>query len=137
MNELSILDSLFNNILAGNPNTVYNSGNSPRVDVSEDDKSYLLEMELPGRTENDINIELDQNKLSISSKDNNKEKKEDSKTSKYLLKERRYGNFERNFALPKDVDPEMITANFKNGILSISMAKKAIAAPKKIAIEAC
>lgn len=137
MNELSILDSLFNDVLGTTPGVMYNSYNSPRVDVSENTDSYLLEMELPGRTEEDVNIELDQDKLTIASKEKGSEKKEDKKAPKYLLKERRYGSFERKFTLPNDVDSEQISANFKNGVLSIKMTKKTIAAPKKIAIEAC
>ena len=98
-------------------------------------------MELPGRTENDVNIELDHDNLTISSKvceeKESKEDKKDKKKTKYILKERRSTSFERRFALPADVDAESIKANFKNGILTINMAKKAIAAPKHIAIEAC
>ena len=141
MNELSILDTLFNEVLGNSANVYCGTGISPRVDVSEDDKSYLLEMELPGRTEEDINIEIDQDKLSISSKKIEEDKKEkenkNEKSQKYLLRERKNGNFERNFTLPKDVDADSISARFKNGILSINMQKKNIAAPKKIAIEAC
>ena len=54
----------------------------------------------------------------------------------YILKERRYSEFSRRFALPSDVDEESISANFKNGILSINMKKKAVVAPKKIQIMA-
>ncbi len=65
------------------------------------------------------------------------EKKDDKKAPKYILKERRSCGFERRFTLPNDVDTESIKANFKNGILSITLGKKAIATPKQIAIEAC
>lgn len=131
MNELSILDSIFNDI--------WNTGavQVPRVDVKEDESTYTFEMDLPGRCENDVNIELDHDKLSIASavEETKEEKKEKSKT-KYLLKERTCRNFERSFRLPEDVDADSISANFKNGVLTISMNKKAIAAPKKIMIEA-
>ena len=140
MNELSLLDSLFNDVLDCTPSTIYRAGvSTPRVDVTEEDDAYTLEMELPGRTEKDVNIELDHDNLTISSKVEEKETKEDKKDkkkAKYILKERRYSEFTRRFALPSDVDEESIKANFKNGILSINMKKKAIAAPKKIAIMA-
>ncbi len=140
MNELSLLDSLFNDVLDCTPSTIYRAGvSTPRVDVTEEDDAYTLEMELPGRTENDVNIELDHDNLTISSKVEEKETKEDKKDkkkAKYILKERRYSEFTRRFSLPSDVDEESIKANFKNGILSINMKKKAIAAPKKIAIMA-
>ena len=141
MNELSLLDSLFNDVLDCRPSTFYRAGvSTPRVDVTEEDDAYTLEMELPGRTEKDVNIELDHDNLTISSKiseeKETKEDKKDKKKAKYILKERHYSEFTRRFALPSDVDEEGISANFKNGILSISIKKKAIAAPKKIAIMA-
>ena len=141
MNELSLLDSLFNDVLDCTPSTIYRAGvSTPRVDVTEEDDAYTLEMELPGRTEKDVNIELDHDNLTISSKvseeKETKEDKKDKKKAKYILKERRYSEFSRRFALPSDVDEESISANFKNGILSINMKKKAVIAPKKIQIMA-
>jgi len=138
MNELSFLDSLFNDVLGdAAPHAVYSYA-TPRVDVKEEDNAYTLEMELPGRTEKDVNIELDHDNLTISSKqEESKEEKKDMKKGKYILKERRTASFERRFKLPNDVSEDGITANFKNGILTINMQKKAIAAPKRIAIEAC
>ena len=139
MNELSFIDSLFNDIM-GNTPSVMCTASAPRVDVKEEDNAYTLEMELPGRSEKDVDIELDHDNLTIASKtEETKESKEDKKDkkTKYILKERRSSNFERRFTLPADVDTESISANFKNGILTINMQKKAIAAPKRIAIEAC
>ena len=57
MNELSLLDSLFNDVLDCTPSTIYRAGvSTPRVDVTEDEGAYTLEMDLPGRTENDVNL---------------------------------------------------------------------------------
>ena len=142
MNDLSIFDSLFNDVLGGDTapvlyRTAYS--HSPRVNVSEDDDSYVLEMELPGRTEKDVNIELNHDNLTISSKvEDKKETKEDKdeKKRKYLIRECHTTSFSRSFSLPTDVDGEAITANFKNGVLSVNMKKKAIATPKKITISA-
>lgn len=140
MNELSILDSIFGDVFGNASNTIYSTFNTPRVDVKEEDNSYSLEMELPGRCENDINIELDHDTLTIASKveekKETKEEKKENKNCKYILQERRVSDFKRRFTLPADVDSESINANFKNGILTINMSKKAVAAPKKIAIEA-
>lgn len=135
MNELNFLDSLFNEVMGcATPTT-------PRVDVIEDDGNYTFEMELPGRSEKDVNIELDRDNLTIASKTEKEEVEETKKDSvcktKYLLKERNTCDFKRCFTLPDDVDKESICANFKNGVLTISMNKKAVTAPKKIAIEAC
>ena len=140
MNELSFIDSLFNDMMGNTPSVIC-TASAPRVDVKEEDNAYTLEMELPGRSEKDVDIELDHDNLTIASKQEetkeSKEDKKDKKNTKYILKERRFSSFERRFSLPADVDTESISANFKNGILTINMAKKAIAAPKRIAIEAC
>ena len=139
MNELSFIDSLFNDMM-GNTSSVICTASTPRVDVKEEDNAYTLEMELPGRSEKDVDIELDHDNLTIASKtEETKETKEDKKDkkAKYILKERRTSKFERRFSLPADVDEESIKASFKNGILTINMAKKAIATPNRIAIEAC
>jgi len=140
MNELSFLDSLFNDVLANTPSVMYSTASAPRVDVKEEKESYSLEMDLPGRSENDVNIELDHDTLTIASKEETKETKEEKKDksgARYILKERRSGNFERRFTIPSDVNPETISANFKNGVLTIRMEKKPVASPKRIAIEAC
>ena len=71
MNELSFLDSLFNDVMdAASKSSVYyhTSAFAPRVDVKEEENSYTLEMELPGRCENDVSIELDHDNLTIASK---------------------------------------------------------------------
>ena len=140
MTELSLFNSLFNDLLGNTSSSLYTTANTPRVDIKEEDKAYILEMELPGRSENDVIIELDHDSLEIASGTEEKnvtEKKDDKKAPKYILKERRSCSFERRFTLPNDVDTESIKANFKNGILSITLGKKAIATPKQIAIEAC
>ena len=128
MNELSLLDSLFNDVLDCTPSTIYRAGvGTPRVDVTEEDDAYTLEMELPGRTEKDVNIELDHDNLTIASKtEETKESKEDKKDkkAKYILKERRCTSFERRFSLPADVDAESIKANFKNA--GIYMVKQGV-----------
>ncbi len=127
MNELSFLESLFGDVLGTDA--------TPRVDVTECDNSYTLEMELPGRSENDVNIELDHDNLTIASKVEEKNEKAKDKP-KYLLHERRVSNFTRRFTIPADIDSDSISANFKNGILTISMQKKEPTTPKKIMIAA-
>ena len=119
---------------------LYSNASTPRVDIKEEDNAYILEMDLPGRTENDVTIELDHDSLKIASKQKEKdanEKKEENAAPKYILKERRNYDFERRFTLPNDVEAESISANFKNGVLTVNLGKKAIATPRKIAIEAC
>ena len=93
MNELSLFDSLFNNTMDSVFNN-YRTVSVPKVDVKETENAYSLDMELPGRTENDVNIELDHNTLTISSKkEETTEKSEgtekNNNSGKWLIRERR------------------------------------------------
>lgn len=139
MNELSLFDSLFNNTMDSVFNN-YRTVSVPKVDVKETENAYSLDMELPGRTENDVNIELAHNTLTISSKkEETTEKSEgtekNNNSGKWLIRERRTSEFSRSFRLPEDVDNENVKATFKNGILNVMMPRKALATPKRIAIE--
>ena len=139
MNELSLFDSLFNNTMDSVFNN-YRTVSVPKVDVKETENAYSLDMELPGRTENDVNIELDHNTLTISSKkEETTEKSEgtekNNNSGKWLIRARRTSEFSRSFRLPEDVDNENVKATFKNGILNVMMPRKALATPKRIAIE--
>lgn len=138
MNELSILDRLFNEALGNNSCNMYTNGYTPRVDIKEEKEAYTLEMELPGRSADDVNIELNHDNLTISSKtEDKKDEKSQNKNSKYILRERNYANFERSFKLPDDVNTEDINAKFTNGILTINLGKKEIMLPKRIEVKAC
>ena len=141
-NELSLLNSLFDDVFAGNHDFPVRSYNVPSVDVKENDTAYTLEMDLPGRSEKDVNIELEHGTLTISSKleeckevsDKDSKKKDSKSADKYLIRERRSSSFTRRFTLPENVAEDSIKANFKNGVLVITMNKKEPATPKKIAI---
>lgn len=135
MNELSILDRLLNEALGNNSCNMYTNGYTPRVDIKEEKEAYTLEMELPGRSADDVNIELNHDNLTISSK--TEDKKEDKSDKKYILRERNYASFERSFKLPDDVNTEDINAKFTNGILTINLGKKEIMLSKKIEVKAC
>ena len=109
----------------------------PAVDVRETEKTYILEAELPGFNEKDIEIRLNSKHLTIESK--KAEEKKDENTSpdgSYLVQERRCSSFSRSFKLPDNADPEGITASFTNGVLSLEINKKAEAVQKLIPISA-
>lgn len=139
MNELAFFDSLFNNSMDDVFGLNYRNGGVPKVDVKETDGTYELEMELPGKNEADVDIELNKSTLTIASKkvEDAKEKadKNDKNAVKYLVRERRVLSFSRSFSLPEDVDGENIKATFKNGILTVSMPRKQPSSPKRIAIK--
>lgn len=128
----------------------------PLVDVKELENAYVLEMELPGLDEKDIEISLKDNILSISSiqeavKTENSEAKDSKKDlvkseaeeqnlvsvdAKWLIRERRSFSFTRRFNLPKDIDENAVSAQFKNGLLTITVNRKEEAQAKTIKISA-
>lgn len=106
----------------------------PRADVIEKKDAYVIDMELPGFAEDDIAIDLKDRVLSIASvKKAKDEKKPDENT--WLLKERRCMNFSRSFTLPEDIDAENVSANLKNGVLTISIPRKAAAQARRITLQ--
>ena len=104
----------------------------PSVDIKETEKTYVLEAELPGFEEKDIEVHLDSNTLTIESK--KEEEKSEEKDGNYLMRERRSASFCRSFKLPENADPEGISASFKNGILSLEINKRAEAQKRVIQI---
>lgn len=108
---------------------------TPAVDVSETDKAYEITAELPGIDEKNVEVKLANGMLTIKGEkqDEKEEKKKD-----YYMRERSFGSFERTFAVPDGVDSDKIEANFKKGVLRITLPKSAEAqkAEKKIAVKA-
>lgn len=108
---------------------------SPAIELCEGEKEYRLTAELPGMGENDIEISVADNVLTISGE---KKEEQEHKEEGYLLSERRYGSFRRQVPLPPDVKADAITAKFRDGVLTVTLAKdeNAPSRPRKIAIEA-
>jgi HSP20 family protein len=102
------------------------------ADVVEGDKDYRITAELPGMSEKDIEIALVGDVLTL--KGEKKEEHEEKGESRYVA-ERRYGTFQRSFALPEDVDAEKIAASFKNGVITVTLPKRPDAQPKQRKIE--
>jgi HSP20 family protein len=104
---------------------------APAVDVRETEDAYLMEIDLPGLTEKDVEVKLDNTLLTISSK---KEEKKEQKADGYILRERKASQFRRSFVLPEEVDREKISAQFTNGVLSMSFPKVPAAKPRTIEV---
>jgi len=94
---------------------------SPSVNIKEDKKSYEITAELPGLEVKDISLDISDNILTVSG-EKKTEKKENIDES-YHVMERRYGYFKRSFSLPSSVEQDKIKADFKKGILHISLPK--------------
>ena len=129
-------DSLFNSFWNnwGLPAT-----KSPSVDIWETEKSYVVEAELPGYCEKDVDVHIDKHVLKISSmqeaeKETKKEVKENENLN-YLVRERSCQSFERSFTLPEGIDEDNIEGEFKNGVLTITIPKVPEKQPKKIDVK--
>lgn len=96
-------------------------GGTPAVDIVEKDNAYEVTTELPGMDEKNIEVKLFNDRLTI--KGGKQEEKEEKKAG-YHLSERRFGSFERSFAVPEGVvDIEKIEAGFKKGVLTVTLPK--------------
>jgi HSP20 family protein len=105
---------------------------SPLVDITEDEKEYLIKAELPGLKKEDVRLTVDNDVLSVSG-ERKFEKEENGK--KYHRIERAYGSFVRSFSLSEDADGRNVTADFKDGVLQVHLAKSVKAKPKAVEIQ--
>lgn len=94
----------------------------PRTDLSETDKEYIVEADLPGVQEKDLDVSISKDGvLTVKGK---RESKEEEKERNYYRLERSYGSFERSIYLPENCDTGKVNTSFKDGALIIKMAKK-------------
>jgi HSP20 family protein len=98
------------------------TGSMPAVNIREDEKSYALDLAIPGIDKKDLKIDINEDVLTISSE--SKVEKEEDKDG-YKRKEFSYSSFCRSFYIPENVEKEKIEANYKDGILSVALPKMA------------
>jgi len=123
------LDRMFDSFFSDVPRTF---SVNPAVDIRENEEGYSMEVELPGMTDKDVEVKVEGNLLTISSK--KKEEKEEKKKD-YVMRERKSYSFSRSFVLPENTDSEKISAEFKNGLLTLSVPKSEAAKPKLLEIK--
>lgn len=104
----------------------------PSVNVEETKDEIMLTAELPGMRQEDVEIELENNVLTLSG--TKQEEREERDDRRYHLWERRWGNFQRSFTLPRTVNADEISATFQDGILSVRMPKAPEAKGRRIEI---
>lgn len=107
------------------------AGFMPSFEVKETAEGYSFKADLPGVKESDVEVTLNNNRLTISGK-REAEKKE--KTDTYYTYERSYGSFSRSFTLPAGADQNAVHADLKDGVLNVVVKKTAEAKPKKIPV---
>jgi HSP20 family protein len=105
---------------------------APSFEVKETNDGYVFKADLPGVKEKDLDISLTGNRLTVSGKRDEEEKHEDER---YYAYERSYGSFSRSFTLPEGVDAESVQAELRDGVLTLSVAKKPEVKAKKIELK--
>ncbi len=105
---------------------------TPAVDITESEDAYLVGVELPGLTKDDVKITMENNVLTIHGE---KKQEKEEKREDYHRSERTYGSFQRSFTLPSSVKSDKIEAQYKNGILTVTLPKVEEAKPKAIEVK--
>ncbi len=139
MNTLSIwnpiheMDELFHNRLASvlGGEGAQSVAWSPVVDIEETELNYLIRAELPGLSKKNVKVVVEDGVLTLSG-ERDLERKVEGKTFHHI--ERSHGTFTRSFTLPENADAESVSANYKDGLLEIRVAKCEEALPKSIEV---
>jgi HSP20 family protein len=103
----------------------------PAMDVVEAEGEYVLKADLPGLSEQDVQIQVDANVLTVSGE---RKAEHEQKGSGYHRVERSYGSFSRRLTLPEGTDPEAVKASFDNGVLEVHIPKPEVRKPHTVAI---
>jgi HSP20 family protein len=104
----------------------------PAFEVKETVDAFIVKADLPGVAESDLDIAVHNNVLTVSGSRQSEERKDGES---YALYERQFGSFSRSFQLPELADGERIEAKLDNGVLALTIGKKAEAKPRKIALK--
>ena len=131
------MDSFFGNNFLSPADRIFNRlpiGQNLLVDIRETEKGYILEAEIPGFDEKEIEVRMDGSNLTIASKKETSEEPAPNTDGNYLIRERRVSSFSRTFKLPENADPGSVAASFRNGVLSLEIGKRAEAQSRVIQI---
>lgn len=123
------LDEVFNQSLMGP--RLRSTGMTPRMDVSETDQAYVVKAEMPGIKKDDIKVSVDGNQVSISAQT---QQQSEQKSENMLCTERSWGQYYRSFTLPQSVDDAQAKAEYHDGILELTLPKKAGGSSKTLTI---
>lgn len=123
-------NDMFNDEFFARPSTPQRSF-VPSVDITEDEKSYLVTADVPGMKPEEIDVQVENNVLTIRGE---RKYETQGKQQGYRRVERHYGRFQRSFALPEGVNAEAIEANVDNGTLTLRVPKPTTALPRKVKV---
>jgi HSP20 family protein len=103
----------------------------PAMDLVESDEHFVLRADLPGLTQEDVNLELEDNVLTVSGE---RKAEHEERNEGYHRVERAYGRFSRSLTLPEGIDPEAVEARFDKGVLEVRIPKPEQRKPQRVAI---
>jgi HSP20 family protein len=103
-----------------------------KIDVKEDDKSFTVKADIPGVKKEDIQVDIDDDRVSLRAEV--KAEKEEKKDEKVVYSERSYGMVSRSFTLPADVDAKGAKAEYKDGVLNLTLPKRSNGSGKRVAV---
>lgn len=106
----------------------------PAMDVREDDDAYNVAVELPGLSKKDVEVTVENNVLTVSGERRWEKEEGDEKKGRFHRVERAYGTFTRSFTLPRTVKADTVKAEFKDGVLNLTLPKAEEAKPQQIDI---
>jgi HSP20 family protein len=109
---------------------------APAVDMKETEQEFVLTAELPGIDEKDVDVEVEQNVLTIRGEKKSEREEKQEKDGHWHVVERSYGSFARSFTLPPAVDGAKIKADFDKGLLTVHLPKRKESAARRISIGA-
>jgi HSP20 family protein len=134
------MNRLFNTFFDTPTSSGGNGGNGgtlrrwiPAMDLVETEDHFVLKADLPGLTESDVNLELEDNVLTVSGE---RKAEHEEKSEGFYRVERAFGRFSRSLTIPEGVDAEAIAADFNDGVLEVRIPKPAERQPHRIAIGA-
>ena len=113
----------------------FNTRKVPSVDIREGKDSYTIRASLAGYDEDAIKVYVEDHILHISGEEKEENKEKDKENKKYIVKERKVTSFERSFSLPENVDEGAIEASYDNGMLVVTIPKKAEAQARRIEVK--
>ena len=127
----TLLDRFMCDPWASDTSRLWTGLSMPRTDLSDEEHRITVSMDLPGVKPEEVKIGISNGLLTVRGE---KRQEKQEKKKHYHLAERSYGGFQRTIRLPNAIDPEQVEATFADGVLNVSIAKRADAKPRRIKV---
>lgn len=115
-------DSFFDRVLGMAPHSDTTSARSPALDVTESERAYTVQLEMPGVAKEDVKIAIDGRRVSVEARSQRSDEKKDGE--RVVYRERSVSSYARSFTLPQDIDQTESQAKLDNGVLTLTLTKR-------------